>query len=285
MTHEQIDAALVRRLIEEQFPDWRSLVVRPVEIDGWDNRTFHLGDDLTVRLPSGPGYASQVDKEIRILPTVAAGVSLPVPEIVGIGAPSADYPFSWTVRRWIDGTPARDVAGLDRDRFALDIARFLHELWGIEPEGGPPAGEHSAGRGGPLRQWDEEVHATLGVLGDRVDAGRARELWDDALHATDDHEQRWFHGDVAVGNLLTRHGRLSAVIDFGCAGVGDPACDLVIAWTLLDAAGRDAFRRAIGVDDAMWARASGWALWKALITVDDPLRAAESSFTLRQLLG
>lgn len=285
MRHERIDEAQVRRLIAEQFPEWRSLAVRPVEIDGWDNRTFHLGDEYTVRLPSGPGYASQVHKEIRILPIVAAGVSLPVPEIVGVGVPGAGYPFSWTVRRWIDGTPARDVPSLDRDLFARDIARFLHELWAIDTVGGPTAGEHSAGRGAPLQQWDEQVRSALDALGPRVDATRARELWDDALHATDHHEPRWFHGDVAVGNLLTRGGRLSAVIDFGCAGVGDPACDLVIAWTLLDPAGRDAFRRAIDIDDAMWARAIGWALWKALITVDDTLRATESAFTLRQLLG
>lgn len=285
MTHEQIDAALVSRLVHEQFPEWRSLAVHPVEIDGWDNRTFHLGDDLTVRLPSGPGYASQVDKEIRVLPIVAAGVSLLIPEIVGIGAPGAGYPFSWTVRRWIDGTPVRDVPDLNRDHIALDIAGFLHELWAIDTLGGPPPGEHSAGRGAPLQQWDEQVRSALDTLGPRVDATRARALWGDALRATDEHEPRWFHGDVAVGNLLTRDGRLSAVIDFGCAGVGDPACDLVIAWTLLGATGRDAFRQVIDVDDALWARASGWALWKALITFDDPLRAAESDFTLRQLLG
>ena len=60
-----------------------------------------------------------------------------------------------------------------------------------------------------------------------------------------------------------RDGRLAAVIDFGTSGVGDPACDVVIAWTFLDGPGRAAFRRTLAIDDATWARGRGWALWKA----------------------
>src|SRR5439155_14751042 len=77
----------------------------------------------------------------------------------------------------------------------------------------------------------------------------------------------WIHGDLTPGNLLVEQGRLSAVIDFGCLGVGDPACDLMVAWTLLSGETRDAFRAALAVDDATWARGRGWALSWALIAL------------------
>ncbi len=100
----------------------------------------------------------------------------------------------------------------------------------------------------------------------------------------------WVHGDVAVGNLLVRDGRLSAVIDFGSSGVGDPACDTVIAWTLFTGESREAFRATLGMDNATWARGRGWALWKALITIlgnreMDPAKADDSRRVLAEVLA
>jgi aminoglycoside phosphotransferase (APT) family kinase protein len=87
------------------------------------------------------------------------------------------------------------------------------------------------------------------------------ELWDVALSAPGwDRPPVWFHGDFHTGNLLTVDGRLSAVIDFGGLGIGDPACDLTIAFTLMSAGSRTAFRAVLGVDDATWTRGRGWAL-------------------------
>ncbi|VTR75483.1 aminoglycoside phosphotransferase family protein [Cellulomonas hominis] len=280
-----IDTALVRRLVDAQLPRWSGLPVRPVDVDGWDNRTFRLGDDLAVRLPSGPGYADQVGKEVTHLPTLAAALGLPVPEVVAVGQPGAGYPFAWTVRRWIDGDVVRDLPGLDRAALAADVAGFLHELWAVDPASGPPAGAHSQGRGAPPDRWGAEVEQALERLAGRVDADRAAGLWRDATDARHDGPAVWFHGDVAVGNLLARDGRLSAVIDFGCCGVGDPACDLVLAWTTFDDDARRLFRTATGADDGTWARAAGWALWKALITLgdDDPVRDAEARATLARL--
>ena len=73
------------------------------------------------------------------------------------------------------------------------------------------------------------------------------------------------HGDVSPENLLVGDGRLTAVLDFGCCAIGDPACDLAIAWTFFSGASREAFRNRMGFDQATWARARGWALWKALL--------------------
>lgn len=278
-----IDVGLVRRLIAEQFPRWASLEVRPVDLDGWDNRTFRLGDSLSVRLPSAEGYEPQVAKEVEWLPYLARRVSLPIPEVVGVGAPGAGYPFAWTIRRWIDGVPAVADAAHDRMGLATDLAGFLARLQRIDPIG-PRPGAHSAGRGAPLDQWDAELRETVRSLAGRIDPDAAAREWDRALAArADPAPEVWFHGDVAPGNLLLRDGRLAAVIDFGIAGVGDPACDLAIAWTRFDAPARAVFRDALAVDDDSWARGRGWALWKALIALDAPRHAAESRHALTAL--
>jgi aminoglycoside phosphotransferase (APT) family kinase protein len=283
MDTPEINRELVRRLIRSQFPQRQSLEVAPVPIDGWDNRTFRLGDDLCVRLPSAAGYAPQVEKEIRWLPTIARGVSLPVPEVVGVGEPGEGYPFPWTVRRWIDGIPVRDAPDVDPVDLALELAAFLLELADVDTADAPGPGTHSAGRGGPLEQFDDEVTEALRRLGSRLDGERALSVWQDARASVFTGAPRWFHGDVAVGNLLSRNGRLSAVIDFGCAGVGDPACDLVMAWTSFDGSSREVFRDAVGVDDGTWARGAGWALWKALITAGDAAVGPGATATLRRL--
>ncbi|MFC0006528.1 aminoglycoside phosphotransferase family protein [Micromonospora siamensis] len=275
-----IDVALVRRLVATQFPGWTGLEVRPVEAGGWDNRTFHLGDAMTVRLPSAPGYVPQVAKEQRWLPRLAPGLPLPVPVPVAVGVPGAGYPFPWSVYGWIEGRTATPDRIADPVEFAVDLAGFLCALHRPEPVGGPPAGAHSAFRGAPLSSCDADTRRAVRGLADRDLAADATAIWAEALDSVWTGPPVWFHGDVAAGNLLVRDGRLAAVIDFGCCGVGDPACDLTVAWTLLPAPAREAFRAALSYDGDTWARARGWALWKALITRDDPGQAATACSTL-----
>ncbi|MFI7608112.1 aminoglycoside phosphotransferase family protein [Micromonospora sp. NPDC049366] len=270
---DRIDVALVRRLVAAQFPRWARLPVRPVRHGGWDNRTFHLGDAMTVRLPSAEGYAPQVAKEQRWLPVLAPHLPLPVPTPLAQGEPDDDYPFPWSVHRWIDGEVAAPDRIADLTGFAVDLAGFLAALQAVDPTGGPAAAAHSAWRGAPLATYDGDVRRALDRLGDRVPADAVTAIWAAALAAAWAGPPVWFHGDVAVGNLLVRDGRLAAVIDFGCCGVGDPACDVVIAWTLLHGRSRAAFRETLAIDPATWARGRGWALWKALISLDDPDRA------------
>ncbi|MEU5942160.1 aminoglycoside phosphotransferase family protein [Micromonospora sp. NPDC047548] len=272
----------MRRLVAGQLPHWAELPVRPVQAGGWDNRTFHLGDEMTVRLPSGPGYAGQVAKEQRWLPVLAPHLPLPVPTPLAQGGPAEGYPFGWSVYRWIEGRQARLEGIADLTAFATGLAGFLAALHRIDAGSGPAAGPHSAWRGGPLRTYDAETRAAIATLGDRIPGESVTGIWELALRSTWHDPPVWFHGDVAFGNLLVRDGRLAAVIDFGCCGVGDPACDVTVAWTLLTGASRAAFRDALAVDEATWNRGRGWALWKALITFDhaDPARAAEARRTL-----
>ena len=262
-----IDVALARRLVDRQFPQWAELPLADVEVDGWDNRTFRLGPELTVRLPSGDWYAKQVDKEQRWLPVLAPRLPLPIPTPVARGAPDAGYPYPWSVYRWLDGELASKGHIDDLTAFATSLAGFLNALGRADATDGPPPGEHNFFRGGPLATYEREALAAVDELGDEVPRDAVLRAWEDAMSTTWDRDPVWLHGDVAVGNLLVRDGRLAAVLDFGTSGVGDPACDLVIAWTFLAGASRDRFRAELGVDAATWSRGRGWALWKALITL------------------
>lgn len=262
-----INVALVRRLIAGQFPRWSHLAVTPVQIDGWDNRTYRLGEDMSVRLPSDVGYVPAVAKEIEWIPRLAPALPLPVPTILGRGEPAESYPHSWSVRAWLVGETADRGRIENMSTFALSLADFILALQRCDAAGGPVAGAHSWFRGASLRHYDAETRQCLSSLTSSVDTVTAGVVWNAALATEWKLPPVWFHGDIAPGNLLVRDGQLAAVIDFGCAGVGDPACDLVIAWTMFSGASRDAFRRAVAQDADTWARARGWALWKALLNL------------------
>ncbi|MFJ9796957.1 aminoglycoside phosphotransferase family protein [Streptomyces sp. NPDC101145] len=262
-----IDSDLVRDLVAGQFPQWGDLPVRPVARQGWDNRTFRLGSGLAVRLPSAEGYVAAVEKEDRCLPVLAAHLPTAVPQVVATGRPGAGYPYPWSVRRWLPGDTVDAAPDVDRVRLARDLGAFLTELRAVPAEHGPAGGRHSYYRGCHPSVYGDEVESALRVLGDRVDTAACRAVWREALVSAWPRDPVWFHGDVAAGNLLTTEGRLSAVIDFGTCGTGDPACDLVMAWTYFTGDERRIFRDAVGLPDDAWRRARGWALWKALATM------------------
>ena len=225
--------------MDSQFPQWAGLPVTPVEHGGVDNRTFRLGERMTVRLPSADGYALQVDKEQRWLPILAPQLPLPIPTPVARGAPGEGYPHAWSVHRWLDGEVASEPGIEDLTAFATALAGFLVALRRVDATGGPAPGPHNFFRGGPLETYAVETVDSIDALGGEIAGDAARRVWDDALAAAWEDDPVWFHGDVAEGNLLLRGGRLAAVIDFGTCGVGDPACDVVIAWTLLSGPSRD----------------------------------------------
>ncbi len=262
-----ITPAVAARLVASQFPQWAGLPVRPVALDGWDNTTFRLGDELSVRLPSHDAYVPQVEKEQRWLPVLARQLPLPIPEPVAMGGPGDGFPRPWSVYRWIGGDTACVGRIASLTAFAADLAGFLAALYAIDASGGPPAGRHNFFRGGPLDTYDAQSREAIRLLEPELDADAATAVWEAALIRTWDRSPVWVHGDVAASNLLVAEGALCAVIDFGCAAVGDPACDLVIAWTFFSGESREVFRDGLRLDDATWARGRGWALWKALITL------------------
>ncbi|HEX8982605.1 MAG TPA: aminoglycoside phosphotransferase family protein [Ktedonobacterales bacterium] len=256
-----IDEALVRRLLVAQFPQWADLPLMPVYSGGTDNAIYRLGDDLSVRLTRRESPQEQLDKELRWLPMLAPHLPLAIPVPLVMGAPGEGYPMTWSVNRWLPGENAINAPLADPMRAASDMADFLTALRQIDTTGGPLAGEHNFGRGMPLAERDAFVRESIIALEGMIDTDAATAAWEVALHAPVWSEPPvWVHGDLLPGNLLVTAGRLSGVIDFGGLGLGDPACDLLVAWGLFSRDAREHFRAALQVDDASWARGSGWAL-------------------------
>ncbi|MHB1783999.1 MAG: aminoglycoside phosphotransferase family protein [Acidimicrobiales bacterium] len=267
MHKADITAGVVSCLISTQFPNWAGLEVRPVALDGWDNTTFRLGDDKSVRLPSHEECVPQIDKEHRWLPVLAGQLPVQIPRPIAKGRPGCGFPRPWSVYGWLEGEPAAVAGVLDHDRLADDLGHFLAALQRAGTDGGPPPGPHSFNRGGPVSVWDDEVRSTIDLLAEEIDVDGALGVWDAALAEDWSGPDVWVHGDVTGSNLLLRDDRLCGVIDFGGAAVGDPACDLTAAWTMFERTSRERFMASLPLDHATWARARGWALWKALIEI------------------
>ena len=260
-----IDPGLVRRLLAAQFPDWAGLPLEPVFPRGTDNRLFRLGDDLVVRLPCREATVKTLEKEREWLPRLAPHLPLEVPEPLAVGAPADGYPWTWSVYRWLDGESALSSPLEDLNEAATDLAGFIGALQEIDPAGGPRPGEGNFVRGAPVAALDASFRESMSALAEEIDAARVTEIWEAALAAPVwDRPPVWVHGDLDARNLLVRDGRIAAVVDFGCLGIGDPACDVAVAWKLFPPEARDRFRTALSVDDATWARARGWIVNQSL---------------------
>ncbi len=280
----EISIELVSRLVREQFPQWASLPIRPVAQSGHDNRTFHLGSDMTVRLPSGKDYVPQIEKEAKWLPFLAKGLTLPISCPVVMGLPAEGYPYPWSVNRYIPGDTLCRENIFDMECFAGELAHFLKQLQGLDTHHAPVAGAHNFYRGASPAVYDAETQRALDKQKDVLPTETLRAIWARSIATTWDLAPVWIHGDIAPGNLLVRDGHLCGVIDFGIMGIGDPACDYAMAWTFFSGQSRARFLQ--GLDPNTVDRARGWALWKALITLDDPISAVScnASHTLHAIL-
>jgi aminoglycoside phosphotransferase (APT) family kinase protein len=259
------DRSLVGRLLAAQFPAWAALPIEHVPSSGTDNALYRLGDDMVVRLPRRKRPMEALAKELLWLPRLAPHLPLAVPVPLADGMPAQGYPFEWSVYRWLSGDDATIGRVTDCGEFAIDLAEFIAALHRIDPTGGPPPGEHNVFRGEPLARRDAATRSAIVSFGDSIAVDAVSSVWDSALRAPDwEHAPVWIHGDLDSRNLLVEHGRLSAVIDWGCLGIGDPACDVMVAWKVLSADARGLFRARLSVDDSTWTRARGWALSQAL---------------------
>ncbi len=255
------DVALVRRLLAAQFPQWADLPIERVHSAGTDNAIYRLGDDMAVRMPRIHWAVGMVDKEYQWLPRLAPHLPLAIPVPLAKGLPGEGYPWHWTVCEWLDGENVKIERIADANQMATDLAHFITVLHGIDSSSGPPPGQHNVFRGVPLATRDASTRAAIASLDGMIDTETATAVWEAALQTPAwSGTPVWIHGDLQSGNLLAVEGRLCAVIDFGCLGVGDPACDVMGAWTLFSASARIVFRAALPVDDATWARGRGWAL-------------------------
>ncbi len=261
----EIDRNTVALLIRQQFPHLDDLPIEPVSKQGWDNATFRLGDALSVRLPRNESYAEAVKKEARALTVLSEHLSVEVPSVVAVGLPSDTFPLPWSIRRWIEGDTLESTDCVYPETIAVSLGKTLCDLRAIDTGGGFIAGKHSFYRGCHPSAYGDEVQKSLDILGSKVDAMRCLEVWQRGMTSAWTARPVWFHGDVAIGNIIVTKSVVKALIDFGTCGIGDPACDFVMAWTYFDPESRNLFRDACEVDDQTWQRARAWALWKALV--------------------
>ncbi|CAL9272149.1 hypothetical protein SUDANB5_00595 [Streptomyces sp. SudanB5_2050] len=285
-----LDVRLVRRLVAGQFPRWGELPLERFPSGGTVNAMYRLGDDLVVRLPLVEGGAGDVAREREWLPRLAPLLPTAVPEVLGAGEPAEGYPWPWSVYRWLPGELPVAGALTAPEPLARDLAGFVAALREVDLPHAP-----RAHRGGPLATLDAETRAALDALRalpeEGVDCDALTAVWEDALRAPDpDGPPVWLHADLMPGNLLVDGGRLSAVIDFGCLGTGDPACDLFPAWNLLPPSARKVFREALDVDDATWRRGRARTLSQALIALPyyrrtNPAMAGNARHVIRAVLA
>ncbi len=256
---------LARRLIAEQFPEYASLPIVDVEKQGHDNRTYRLRHHMLIRMPTAADCALKVPKEQELLPQLAKRLSLSIPAPIKMGKPSADYPYPFSIYKWLPGKSINllTLTNQEKEQLALDLSKFLKELQAISDVEGPEPGHHNWWRGDHVSVYDKGAREQIAELAEIIDASLALALWDQASATKWNKTPIWIHGDFAIGNILMEDGKLSAVIDFGSAAVGDPACDLVIAWTYLSGKSREIFIDEMDMDQDTWLRARAWALWKA----------------------
>ncbi|MEV5610630.1 aminoglycoside phosphotransferase family protein [Streptomyces sp. NPDC052225] len=281
-----IDERLVRCLVDEQFPRWAGLPLRYVDSHGTQNVLYRLGDDHVVRLPRIRGAVSDLAHEQRWMPFLARQLPVPVPEPVAQGRPAHGFPWTWAVYRWLPGAIPAVGEQEKPEVLGEDLAAFVAALRSVDPAGAP-----TAYRGGPLTERDADTRAVLGRIADVIDLDAALAVWDAAMCAPRGPQPAvWLHGDLQPGNVLVDGGRLSAVIDFGCMGLGDPAVDLIAAWYVLDARGRERFRTALAPDADTWARGRGWALTLAANELayyreSNPFMAATATRVIGELVS
>jgi aminoglycoside phosphotransferase (APT) family kinase protein len=261
----ETDAELARGLVATQFPGWSDLAIRRVQAASTDNDMYRLGDRLAVRLPRRESAVAPIDKEHTWLSRLAPCLPVAIPTPVAKGAPGLGFPYPWGVVRWIEGEPL-GAAPITEAGIARDLARFIAALHEIDAAGGPSPGAHNFWRGAPLRAFDPELRRRFEWLSDLDDIGAIVAAWERGLDTpARAGPATWIHGDLKSANLLLRGRRLGGVLDWSAAGVGDPAVDVAVAWTLLAGDARAAFRETLGVDEAVWARGRAWALIEGVL--------------------
>ena len=288
-----ISAAVVRALINQQFPQWRSLPVRPVAASGTVNAIFRIGDRYTARFPLEAGDAVTVRRSLEAEAEAAAELSgrtrFQTPEPIALGEPGAGYPLPWSVQTWLPGTVATDADPGDSAAFALDLAEFIAAVRSIPTRGRTFSGR---GRGGDLHDHDDWLETCFLRSEGVLDVPRLRRRWaalrDLPRGAAPDVMN---HGDLMPGNVLVSPDRrLAGVLDVGGLQAADPALDLVSAWHLLDAGPRRALRESLGSDDLAWARGQAWAFQQSMGLVwyyadSNPVMAGIGRRTLDRLMA
>jgi len=283
-----VDAALVRRMLADQMPQWSELPMHRLETSGTVNVAFRLGDDKLVRLPRTANFASGPQREARWLPTFAPLVPLEVPTYLALGVPTEAYPSHWSVLRWIEGKPADEFTLHDLHEAASDLGAFLLALRKVPTQGAPEDGNY---RAFGLAKVDSDLRRWVQRLPDDIDRSAVLAIWESCLSIGEwNGLPTWLHSDLRGDNLIAHNGRLVGVIDWEGCTVGDPSADYLPAWWLFDGASRETFRATSRAEHPDWLRAMGWALHMAVVAIPyyagtNPMLVAQARSALNEILN
>ncbi|MEO3858867.1 aminoglycoside phosphotransferase family protein [Acrocarpospora sp. B8E8] len=281
----------VRALVDEQFPEWRSLPITSVAGHGTVNAIFRVGEHFTARFPLQPGHVDStrrwLESEAEAARELLGRTRFPPPEPVALGEPGAGYPLPWAVQTWLPGVVATDEDPGESVAFAHDLADLIDSLRAIDTRGRTFAGK---GRGGDLQSHDGWVETCFEHSEQLLDVRRLRLMWESFRNLPREATDVMAHGDLIPGNVLVSAGRLTGILDVGGFGPADPALDLVSAWHLLEAGPRQVFRQDLGCDDLEWERGKAWAFVQAMGVVwyyleSNPVMCRMGRRTLERILA
>lgn len=222
----EVNAELVHTLLIHQCPQWAHLPLQAIASLGTSNAIFRLGQDYVVRLPRIDGVAASIHKELEWVPKIAPWLTTPISEPYFQGKPHQDYPYPWLIAKWHVGHTPDFEKEMKYALLAKELALFLNQLHGIMLTGNEP----TARRGTHVGCLESETRNSIQQLQDDIALVPAIVLWEELLRVPSCPQVPvWIHGDLLPGNILVHHHRLGAVIDFSDMGLGDPACDLIIA--------------------------------------------------------
>lgn len=262
-----LDDNLVCKLVDLQFENWAHLTPKRINSAGTDNAIFRLGSDKYIRMPLLPSASDKLNKELSCIPRLPL-LPLETPEPLAVGAPTESYQSPWAIYRWIEGIEVNRGKISDINLAAETIADFIRVLHGGDISMIPSCGEHNNFRGCPLLERDKPTRQAILTLSDIYDATELQVFWEKSLTIPSwTEEPVLVHGDIHAGNLLMKNGNISAVIDFGLMGTGDPAVDLIVNWSLLSNGARKRFRDVLRTDDNTWLRGRSWAFTTAIIAL------------------
>lgn len=279
----ELTLEIIQLIIHEQFPEYDNLFIKKISESGHDHHSYHLGDHLSLRFPSANEYSSQVIKEYNYCTILQKELAFPITIPIKLGKPTVYFPFHFTINKWIDGETVTLTNVINKKQFAYDLATFLIKLHKCDINNGPIPSKQNFHRGGSLAVYHDETMQAIENCID-FDQKRCLEIWMKGIRSMYTQKPVWVHGDLEIGNILVKNGTLVAVIDFGNMAIGDPACDYVMAWTYFEQLSRKIFFDTLNLDEQTINRARSWAIWKALITLNDVNCKTNAQKTLKEIL-
>jgi aminoglycoside phosphotransferase (APT) family kinase protein len=260
-----VSAEMVRALVDDQFPQWQALKLRPVTSQGTVNALFRIGEQLLARFPLQPGDVAAIrrwlEAEAQAARELLGRTRFPTPEPVALGEPGAGYPLPWSVQTWLPGTVATDQDPGESIAFAHDLAEFIQGVRAISTAGRTFSGN---GRGGELPSHDAWMQTCFERSQHLIDVPPLRRAWAALRALPRTAEDVMTHGDLTPANVLVSGERLAGIIDVGGLKPADPALDLVSGWHLLEAGPRRVLRDDLRSSDLEWERGKAWAFEQAM---------------------